>query len=89
MQVLSFVVMSPGPSAGFWKVGCGGGSSKGLWISVPRGGSTISGYKGCIEKVSPSEARRENIWGILCEKSRFYAKNHIFSNFRGVPGAPP
>ena len=28
--------------------------------------------------------RRENIWGISCEKSRFYPKkNHIFSNFRG------
>ena len=38
--------------------------------------------------------RRENFWGISCEKSRFYAKkkNHIFSNFRGggrAPGAPP
>jgi hypothetical protein len=33
--------------------------------------------------------RREKFWGISCEKSRFYAKNHIFSNFRGrVPGAP-
>ena len=42
-------------------------------------------YRGCIEKVSQSEARREHFWGILCEKSRFYAKNHIFSNFRGVP----
>ena len=38
-----------GPSAGFWKggVGCGGGSGRGLWISVPRGGSRISGYRGC------------------------------------------
>ena len=38
------------------------------------------------------QGRRENFWGISCEKSRFYAKkNHIFSNFRGgrVPGAPP
>jgi hypothetical protein len=33
--------------------------------------------------------RRENFWGISCEKSRFYAKkNHIFSNFRGG-GTPP
>ena len=31
------------------------------------------------------------IFGVFsCEKSRFYAKNHIFSNFReGAPGAPP
>ena len=27
--------------------------------------------------------RRENFWGNSCKKSRFYAKNHIFSNFRG------
>ena len=27
--------------------------------------------------------RREIFWGISCEKSRFYAKNNIFSNFRG------
>ena len=37
-----------------------------------------------MEKVSPSVARRNNFGGILVEKSRFYAKNHIFSNFRGV-----
>jgi hypothetical protein len=48
-----------------------------------------AGYMGCIEKGSQSEARREHFWCILCEKSRFYAKNHIFSNFRGVPDAPP
>ena len=36
--------------------------------------------------------RRENCWGISCEKSRFYAKkNHILSNFRGARAgcAPP
>jgi hypothetical protein len=48
-----------------------------------------AGYMGCIEKGSQSEARREHFLCILCEKSRFYAKNHIFSNFRGVPDAPP
>ena len=39
------------------------------------------------------EGRRENFWGISCEKSRFYAKKTFFSNFRGgggrAPGAPP
>ena len=41
-----------------------------------------------LKEIAPSEARRENFWGISCEKSRFYAKeNHLFSNFRG--GAPP
>ena len=34
--------------------------------------------------------RREKIWGISCEKSRFYAKKFFFpiSGGRG-PGAPP
>jgi hypothetical protein len=37
-----------------------------------------------LKKIAPSGGRRENFWGISCEKSRFYAKkNHIFSNFRG------
>ena len=38
-----------------------------------------------LKKIAPSGGRRENVWGISCEKSRFYAKkNHIFSNFRGA-----
>ena len=48
---------------------------------------------GALKKIARSGGWRENIWGISCEKSRFYAKkNHIFSNFRGGgrgPGAPP
>jgi hypothetical protein len=32
---------------------------------------------------SNCEGRRENFWGISCEKSRFTQKNHIFSNIRG------
>ena len=42
--------------------------------------------------MASSGGRRENGWGISCEKSRFYAKKIIFfSNFRGggAPGAPP
>ena len=38
---------------------------------------------GALKQIAPSGGRRENIWGISCEKSRFYAKNHIFSNCRG------
>ena len=40
---------------------------------------------GAHRKIAPSGGRRENIWGISCEKSRFYAKKkyHIFPNFRG------
>jgi hypothetical protein len=48
---------------------------------------------GALKKIAPSGGRCENVWGISCEKSRFYAqkKNHIFSNFRGARAgcAPP
>ena len=29
---------------------------------------------GALKKIAPSGGRRENIWGISCENSRFYAK---------------
>ena len=51
--------------------------------------------RGALLKIAPSGERRENCWGISCEKSRFYAKKSYFSNFRGggggggAPGAPP
>jgi hypothetical protein len=35
---------------------------------------------GALKKIAPSEGRRENILGISCEKSRFYAKIHNKSN---------
>jgi hypothetical protein len=38
---------------------------------------------GALKKIAPSRGRLENIWGISCEKSRFYAKKSYFSNFRG------
>ena len=39
---------------------------------------------GALKKMAPSGGRRENFWGISCEKSRFYAKKKsYFSNFRG------
>ena len=48
------------------------------------------GGGGALKKIMPSGWRRENFWGILCEKSRFYAKKaHIFSNFRGGRSPPP
>ena len=36
-----------------------------------------------LKKTASSGGRRENCWGISCEKSRFYAKKSYFSNFRG------
>ena len=33
---------------------------------------------GALKKIAPSGGRRENVWCISCEKSRFYAKKIIF-----------
>ena len=33
---------------------------------------------GAHKKIAPSGGRRENCWGISCEKSRFYAKKCYF-----------
>ena len=38
---------------------------------------------GALKKIAPSGGRRENFWGISCEKSRFYAKKSIFFPFLG------
>ena len=37
------------------------------------------GGGGVLKKIAPSRGRRENFWGISCEKSRFYAKKSYFS----------
>ena len=36
---------------------------------------------GHLAKIVPSGERRENFWGISCEKSRFYAKKSYFFQF--------
>jgi hypothetical protein len=36
---------------------------------------------GALKKIAPSGGRRENCWGISCEKSRFYAKKYNFFQF--------
>ena len=33
---------------------------------------------GALKKNAPSGGRRENFWGISCEKSRFYTKKSFF-----------
>ena len=33
---------------------------------------------GALNKIAPYRGRRENFWGISCEKSRFYAKKSYF-----------
>ena len=36
---------------------------------------------GALKKNAPNGGRRENFWGISCEKPRFYAKKIIFFQF--------
>ena len=58
-----------------------------LQVWCPRADPGFQVRGAALTKSVPSGGRREHFWGISCEKSRFYAKNHIFSNFR--QGAPP
>ena len=41
------------------------------------------GEGGALKKIAPSGGRPENIWGISCEKSRFYAKKSYFFQLWG------
>ena len=81
VQFSHLVYTWSGPSAGFWKGGAREGLVGDCGIVFP----VFQVMGGDNEKVSLSGASHENFGGILCEKSRFYANNHIFSNFRGVP----
>ena len=50
-------------------------------------GFQVRGGGGALKEIAPSGGRRENFWGISCEKSRFYAKKSYF--FPIVGGGPP
>jgi hypothetical protein len=41
----------------------------------------VRGGGGAPKKIASSGGRRENCWGISCEKSRFYAKKSYFFLF--------
>jgi hypothetical protein len=41
----------------------------------------LGGGGGTLKKIAPGGGGRENIWGIWCEKSRFYAKKSYFFQF--------
>jgi hypothetical protein len=41
----------------------------------------VRGRGAALKKIAPSGGRRENVWGISCEKSRFYAKKSYFFHF--------
>ena len=36
---------------------------------------------GALKKIAPSGGRHEIVWGISCEKSRFYAKKSYYFQF--------
>jgi hypothetical protein len=53
-------------------------------------GFQVGGWGGAhLNKIAPSGGRRENCWGISCEKSRFYAKKIIFFPISGGRAPPP
>jgi hypothetical protein len=41
---------------------------------------------GALKKIAPRGGRHEHFWGILCEKSRFYAKKSYFFPILGGGG---
>ena len=41
---------------------------------------------GALKNNAPSEGRRENFWGVSCEKSRFYTKKSYFFQLRREAG---
>jgi hypothetical protein len=43
--------------------------------------------EGALKKIAPSGGSREKIWGISCEKSRFYDKKSYFFQLRAEGGA--
>jgi hypothetical protein len=44
---------------------------------------------GALKKIAPSGRRRENVWGISCEKARFYAKKSFFPILGGARRVRP
>ena len=49
------------------------------WLTGADPGFQVRG--GALKKIASSGGRRENFWGISCEKSRFYAKKSYFFQF--------
>ena len=55
------------------------------WTSAADPGFQVRGG-GALKKIAPNGGRRENCWGISCEKSRFYAKKSYFFPILGGGG---
>ena len=56
------------------------GENHRLWTTGADPGFQVR--RGALKKIAPSGGRRENCWGISCEKSRFYAKKSYFFQLR-------
>jgi hypothetical protein len=53
-----------------------------IWLKCHNIQKRIQDFKlGELKQIAPSGGRRENVWGISCEKSRFYAKKSYFFQF--------
>ena len=52
-------------------------------------GFQVGGGGSELKNIAPNGGRRENVWGISCEKSRFYAKIFIFFPILGGRGGAP
>ena len=61
---------------------------KGLWTSVSGADPGFQVRGGTLKKIAPSGGRRENFWGISCEKSGFYAKKKSYF-FQWIPWIRP
>ena len=59
----------------------------GLVIAGADPGFQVRGGGGALKKTAPSGGRRENIWGVSCEKSRFYTNFFFFPILGGGGGA--
>jgi hypothetical protein len=56
-----------------------------LYITGADPGFQVRG--GALKKIAPSGGRCENVWGISCEKSRFYPKKIIFFPIESAPAS--
>ena len=61
------------------------GVVRGVWKCQRGNQEWIQDFKlgggGALKNIAPSGGRRENCWGIPCEKSRFYGKKSYFFQF--------
>ena len=57
-----------------------------MWKCIAGADPGFQVKEGALKKIAPSGGRRENVWGISWEKSRFYAKKSFFFPILGGGG---